>query len=47
MARWLDRAKLLGGSAHIERGALVVRLPVEPDSGQGPRLPAQRYEGYL
>lgn len=47
MARWLDRAKLLGGSAHIERGALVVRLPVEPDSGQGPRLPAQRSEGYL
>ncbi|MGZ4617962.1 MAG: histidine kinase [Frankiaceae bacterium] len=47
MARWLDRAKLLGGSARIERGALVVRLPVEPDPDLAPRLPAQRYEGYL
>jgi hypothetical protein len=47
MARWLDRAKLLGGSARIERSALVVRLPVEPDSGLAPRLPAQRNEGYL
>ncbi len=47
MARWLDRAKLLGGSARLEQGALVVRLPVEPDSGLVPRLPTQRYEGYL
>lgn len=47
MARWLDRAKLLGGSARIKQGTLVVQLPVEPDSGQVPRLPVQRYEGYL